>query len=113
MDKLNRYREIIKQVLELYASWSKRKPGVDVVNEIVADVEHDHYELLHVGWENECRVHYAALHLDIINGKIWIQDDRTNRPVADALLEAGVPHEDIVLAFHPPEVRQYTDFAAA
>jgi hypothetical protein len=48
-----------------------------------------------------------------INGKIWIQDDRTNRPVADALLEAGVPHEDIVLAFHPPEVRQYTDFAAA
>ncbi len=113
MDKLSCYREIIKQVLELYASWSKRKPDMDVVTEIILDVERDHYALLHVGWENECRVHYASLHLDIINDKIWIQYDGTNRPVADALLEAGVPREDIVLAFHPPEVRQFTDFAAA
>jgi hypothetical protein len=113
MDKLNRYREIIKQVLELYASWSKRKPDSDVVNELVIDAEQDHYELLNVGWENECRVHFVVLHLDIINGKVWIQHDATNRPVADALLEAGVQREDIVLGFHPPEVRQYTDFAAA
>ena len=113
MDKLNSYREIIKQVLDLYAGWSKRKPDSGVVTEIVIDAERDHYELLNVGWEDECRVHFATMHLDIINGKIWIQDDRTNRPVADALLEAGVPREDIVLAFHPPEVRQYTEFAAA
>jgi hypothetical protein len=29
------------------------------------------------------------------------------------LLEAGVPKEDIVLAFHEPEMRQYTEFAVA
>ncbi|WP_445305151.1 MULTISPECIES: element excision factor XisI family protein [unclassified Microcoleus] len=28
-------------------------------------------------------------------------------------MKAGVPKEDIVLAFHEPEVRQYTDFAVA
>jgi len=54
-----------------------------------------------------------VIHLDIINGKIWIQHDSTDWPVADALLEAGVPKEDIVLGFHPAEVRQYTDFAVA
>jgi len=113
MDKVNRYRETIRQVLELYANWSKRKPGIDVVTELVVDAQQNHFELLDIGWERECRVHHVILHLDIINGKIWIQHDATNRPVADALLEAGVPHEDIVLAFHPPEVRQYTEFAAA
>jgi hypothetical protein len=33
--------------------------------------------------------------------------------IADALLEAGVPHENIMLGFHLPEVRQYTEFATA
>ncbi|HEY9609858.1 element excision factor XisH family protein [Allocoleopsis sp.] len=31
--------------------------------------------------------------------------------VAEALLEAGIPREAIVLGFHPVELRQYTDFA--
>lgn len=111
MDKLNRYREIIKQTLADYASWFPKDN--DVQTEFVIDAERDHYELLRVGWKDERRIHHATFHLDIINGKIWIQHDGTNRPVADALLEAGVPREDIVLAFHPPEVRQYTEFAAA
>lgn len=33
--------------------------------------------------------------------------------VVNLELEAGVPKEDIVLAFHQPELRQYTEFAAA
>lgn len=111
MDKLNRYRAIIKQILTDYAAWFPL--GEDVQTEIVIDSERDHYELLRLGWQDESRIHHSSLHLDIIDGKVWIQDDRTNRPVADALLEAGVPREDIVLAFHPPDVRQYTEFAAA
>ncbi|HWQ32178.1 MAG TPA: XisI protein [Blastocatellia bacterium] len=111
MDKLNRYREIARQIIEQYAA---RFPADDLVQtETVIDPQRDHYEVLRVGWEDERRIHHSSIHLDIINGKIWIQHDGTNRPVADALLEAGVPHEDIVLGFQPPEVRQYTDFAAA
>jgi hypothetical protein len=48
-----------------------------------------------------------------LNGKIWIQYDGTNRPVAEALLAAGIPREAIVSGFHPANVRQYTDFAVA
>jgi hypothetical protein len=111
MDKLNRYRDIVKQIINEYAGWFPRDD--DVQTEVVFDPERDHYELLRVGWKDESRIHHSTIHLDIINGKVWIQYDGTNRPVADALLEAGVPHEDIVLGFHPPEVRQYTEFAAA
>ena len=109
-DRLTRYREIAQSIVQMYASWSPRH---DTSTKLMTDLERDHYVVMRIGWENDQRVYHTVIHLDIINGKIWIQDDRTNRPVADALLEAGVPREDIVLAFHPPEVRQYTEFAAA
>lgn len=32
--------------------------------------------------------------------------------VIQHLLQAGVPREDIVLAFHPPRLRRFTEFAA-
>jgi hypothetical protein len=51
--------------------------------------------------------------LDIIDGKVWIQHDGTNRPVADELLAAGIPRDDIVLGFQPPDLRKFTDFAKA
>ncbi|WP_083468863.1 element excision factor XisI family protein [Nostoc piscinale] len=40
-----------------------------------------------------------------------IQYDGTSEPVVEALLAAGILHKDIVLGFHPAELRQYTDFA--
>ncbi|WP_375448616.1 XisI protein [uncultured Fibrella sp.] len=66
---------------------------------------------MRVGWLKNHRVHGASLHLDIIGDKIWIQRDGTDRPIADELVEAGVPKEDIVLAFYPENMRAYTGFA--
>lgn len=84
-----------------------------IETEAVIDSERDHYEVMHVGWDGPRRIHGSVVHIDIINGKIWIQYDGTSRPVAEALLEAGVPHEDIILGFHPAELRHYTDFGIA
>ncbi|WP_143302038.1 element excision factor XisH family protein [Candidatus Entotheonella palauensis] len=42
--------------------------------------------------------------------------DIYHNSVRNALIKdgwAGVPHDQIVLAFKPPEVRPYTDFAEA
>ncbi len=47
------------------------------------------------------------------DGKIWIEEDRTEDGIATDLLQAGVSCEDIVLAFHPPRLRQFTEFATA
>ena len=110
MDRLEKYRNIVRALIREYA---RPKPvNGEIDTEEVADVERDHYEVLHHGWDRGKRVHGSMIHLDIIEGKIWIQHDATDRPVADALLEAGVPREDIVLGFHPANLRQFTEFAA-
>nr|WP_228043418.1 XisI protein [Desmonostoc muscorum] len=53
----------------------------------------------------------CVLHLDIKNEKIWIQHDGTEGGIADELTNRGVPKQDIVLAFHSPFKRQFTEFA--
>jgi hypothetical protein len=108
MDKLERYRKIVQGIIEEYARYKPANGQIDT--EAIVDHERGHYEVMHIGWDDVCRVHGAVVHIDIIDGKIWIQYDGTSRPVADELVAAGVPREDIVLAFHPAELRQYTGF---
>src|SRR6266404_1689195 len=103
MDKLSHYREILRRVIEEYASYKPANGQIET--EAIVDPVQDHYEVMRVGWDRHRRIHGAVIHLDIIDGKVWIQYDGTNRPVADELLAAGIPREDIVLGFHPAEVR--------
>ena len=66
-----------------------------------------------VGWDKDERVHFPVIHIDIVGGKLWIQTDNTDCGVATELEAAGVPKSDIVLAFHPAEVRDYAGYAVA
>ena len=109
MDRIERYREIVRRVIREYASYKPSHGQIDT--ETIEDRERDHYEVMHVGWDGQRRVHGSVVHIDIIGDKVWLQYDGTSRPVADELIEAGIPREDIVLAFHPPKVRPLTGFA--
>ena len=109
MDKLNRYREIVRRVIEEYASHKPSNGQIET--EAIVDLDRDHYEVMHVGWDGVRRVHGSVVHIDIHGDRVWIQYDGTSRPVADELVAAGIPREDIVLAFHPAELRQHTGFA--
>jgi hypothetical protein len=53
------------------------------------------------------------VHLDIINGKVWIQRDNTEEGIGYELEAAGIPKSDIVPAFHPADVRPHTGYAVA
>lgn len=55
--------------------------------------------------------HGCMIHMDFKDGKIGVQHDGTDLPVVDELEKAGVPKEDIVLGFIPPDRRQYTGYA--
>ena len=50
------------------------------------------------------------MHLDIINGKVWVQRDETEDGVTKELVAAGIAKEAIVLGFHPADVRPYTGY---
>ena len=108
MDSVERYRQIVKNLINQYAH---RPSHGDIEPEIIIDQEGNHYEIMHIGWDGSRRVHGSVLHIDLIDGKIWIQHDGTTPGVALDLVEAGVPREDIVLGFRPPDVRIHTGYA--
>ncbi len=66
-----------------------------------------------VGWNGIKRVHNVALHVRIREGKIWIEWDGIEEGITQELLDAGIPKEDIVLAFYHPSSRVHTGFAIA
>ena len=43
---------------------------------------------------------------------IWLEQTNTDCLVAEELVEAVVPREDIVLTIHPPYIRPHTGFAS-
>ena len=104
MDTLNRYREIVCEVL--LPLTQRRYSGGGVINESVFDTQSDRYLIMTIGWQNRThRITRCLVQLDIINSKIWIQQDNTEEGIADDLEAAGVPKSDIVLAFHPEKDR--------
>lgn len=111
MDKMKPYREIVQDVLTEYAAIPYSYGEIE--RELVFDIIHDRYLYMTTGWMFDRRVHSAMIHIDIKDGKIWIQRDGTEEGIANALMQSGIPKEHIVLAFHPADVRPYTGFAIA
>lgn len=108
MATLETYRKYIQELLTEHSKlvWDAR-----IKAETIFDTERDRYQLVYVGWQGSKRVYGVVLHLDIINGKIWVQQDGTEVGIANKLVDLGVPKQDIVLGLDPPVMRQYTDFA--
>lgn len=110
MDKLDLYRQLIQQCLEARAKLRSKNDPVE--SQTVFDTKSDRYLLMNVGWKNSnTRIYGCVLHVDIRNDKIWVQHDGTEDAIADQLAALGVSKQDIVLAYHAPYVRQYTEFA--
>src|SRR5881275_3261428 len=111
MDRAREYASIISRVIEHYAQF---KPSYgDITVETIIDVESGHFELMYLGWDGDERVHGSVIHVDLRGDKVWIEFDGTERGVALDFVEAGIPREHIVLAFHSPGVRKHTGFAVA
>jgi len=113
MDGLATYRMILKEVLTQHAERMNRHPQPDIETELTFDEEREHYMLLRIGWTPKGRLFVPTLYARLRHGKIWIENDWTEEGLATELLERGVPREDVVLAFHPPEMRVHTEFAVA
>ena len=113
MDRItpDRYPQIIERILTDYAAIPYAYSNIET--ETVFDRINNRYVLINVGWEGDEQIHSSLVHIDIIDEKIWILRDGTEDGIAGDLEQAGVPKSQIVLGFHPPELRQYTDYAVA
>lgn len=112
---VEQYRQYIQQLLEARVERVRPNPSSpENEKQLILDTERDHYQIVNVGWRPNGRRNYGCiLHVDIKDGKIWIQYDGTEEGIANALVELGVPKEDIILAFLDPFMREHSDFAVS
>lgn len=109
MENLQQYRQIIREVIAEEAH--PYCQSNDVETAIICDTEHDRYQLTYIGWKEQKRIFNVILHLDIKDGKIWIQYNGTETAIAKVLTDKGVPASDIVLGLHSPFKRQFSGYA--
>ncbi|MBF0119942.1 MAG: XisI protein [Desulfobacterales bacterium] len=109
MARINEYRDYIQNILNKYSSYKSSYDDSEI--QLIEDKERDHYQLVSVGWHGQQRIYGCILHIDLKGDKIWIQHDGTEIGIANELLSLGVPKKDIVLGFHAPYKRKYTEFA--
>ena len=111
MADIKNYRNNVQAIIRQYAEGRALPKHVE--GQVIFDTERDHYQLVNVGWDNDRWIYGCVMHIDIKNGKVWIQYNGTDVEIADELVKSGIPAEDIVIGFHSPFKRKFTKFATA
>ena len=114
MDKVEKYKKIVSEIIDSF------EPVINSSNRetfLIKDDKGGHYLVMSDAWiaNDKKRSYGFSVHIQVKeDGKIWMREDTTtDPPITIRLLEAGVPKEDIVLAFHSPLMRPDTGFAVA
>jgi hypothetical protein len=111
MVELKEYRQIIQDLLTEIRGYTGSSNTSGIEEQVVFDTEHDRYLLIDVGWNQKEYVYGTLVHIDIKNGKVWIQRNNTEINLAERLVERGVPKENIVIGLHSPFMRQFSGYA--
>ncbi len=111
MDKLARYRKILKHLVEQYGKLQSSVGNVETFP--ICDAKTDNYMVVDVGWLAFGRQHAIPLHLRLKNEKVWVEWDGTDQEIVRQLVENGIPPEDIVLGFEQNQTLLQSDLIAA
>nr|VFK66778.1 MAG: XisI protein [Candidatus Kentron sp. UNK]VFK72256.1 MAG: XisI protein [Candidatus Kentron sp. UNK] len=111
MDTIEDYRELIREIFDELTETPYAYGNIQF--ETVFDRDSDRYLLMIVGRDDDRYVHGCLVHVDIVDGKLWIQRDGTEQGFANILIEAGVDKARIVPGFRSPSIREHMGLAAA
>ncbi len=109
--KLVEYQRLLRDIFTRYDELLNRHPKPNRETIAIFDETNNHYLLHTMGWQGDRRVWNTIVYVRLRDDKFWIEEDGLEHGIATDLLEAGVPNKDIVLAFHPPKIRLFTEFA--
>jgi XisI protein len=113
MDRVTFFQNKILEVINEYLI-ELRQPSSDNIQFVeITDTNKNHYQIIAMGWEDGKRVFNLLFHLDILDNKIWIQEDKMEYSIAERMVEKGIPKKEIVLAYFPDYHRAYTEYAVA
>ena len=113
MAELNFYRDVVEKLLQEFHDYSASGRRDNVESELILDRKRDHYLWLEVGWHENQYVYAPFIHIDIKEGKIWLQRNFTDIDLGEKLMAMGVKKEDIILGLHSPFMRKFSDYGIA
>lgn len=112
MDKLKKYQALLQKELTYQASIPfANAPTLE--RHVIIDKAQRHFMLMIIGWDNEQYNHYAMVHFELRNHKIWIHQNNTDIDLDAFFIENDIPKSDIVLGFLTPFERKLSDYAVA
>ena len=79
----------------------------------VFDREGTNFLVIEEGWQGTKRIYTPFVHVELRDGRVWIQQDFTNHGIANDLVREGISQDNIVLAYKAPALRAETEFAIA
>ncbi len=86
MDKINKYRQIVKEILEKQASYKASTGNID--DYAVCDEKTDNYLLVNVGRHKSGRRQQGMpIHIRIKNEKVWVEWDGTDQEIVQQLID--------------------------
>src|SRR5579864_1104753 len=109
MDSIESLRGAIARVFRSWEEYPSASSKFRIMG--VMDTAHDRYTLTHVDCEGERYKSHLLAQLEIRDGKIWVLTDNTEDGIASELVSEGVPKNQIVLGFYPPQLREMGEFA--
>ena len=113
-NKLKLHEKAILEILEEHKTGYQEYVWGNNEDFVLADKINRQYQLLSNGWQQGRYINDILIHFQIKpDGKIWINANNTEVRVARELEAKGVSKSDIVLAFHPENLRHLTPYAVA
>lgn len=103
---MDKYRKLLTELVRGKVGADRLSIPPISTTRYVADTDNDIYMYLSYGWENGKWHHAVYLHLDIIDGKIWLQQNLTEDSLVDWLWGNLIPKHDFVLGDAPEEARK-------
>lgn len=95
MDKLKKYRRILREITESHAQMSS--PMNWVHSTAASDFAGNNFFL--IDFDSNDKKHYIVFHLRLDNGKVFVVQDGIEYGIANDLIDAGISASDVVSPF--------------
>lgn len=95
MDKINKYKKILKRVLDKHSKVNfENMPNLK--SEVIVDTVKNHYILMDMGWTNLGFIHKWVFHFELKGDKIHLHKNMTDFNIVEELVENGINKDDFV-----------------
>lgn len=113
--KIVKHQKVLAEYITELAEERNNGIGRKLTYQAIIDTKNNHFQLVKLGWLKQRYIYKVLMHLDISSetGNIWVQQNNTEMLIDRDLAKYDIPQKHFVAGFHPPNMREDTEFAVA